>query len=195
MDLDEAFSPKWPQLSQRKVWLKAVSTDTARNAPTRRSEASYKLVKTSGRTRPQPGGWEYLDHTADIQIHAWGTSIAESVGACIIGMMGYMVELPEIAADLEVSLSVSAHDEYSLLYAILNECLYVFLTETFVAKEAIVSRWDESGKERKAEVVLRGGLFISGKHSQGTEVKAITYSNMQIVRTPQRVDSYVIVDI
>ena len=47
-----------------------------------------------------------------------------------------------------------------------------------------------------------GETFDSAKHSSGTEVKAITYSNMQVYDTAPdehgrggRVDLYVIVDI
>ena len=49
--------------------------------------------------------------------------MCESVDTCIVGMMGYMVELPEISSDLEMTVTVSAHDEHSLLYTMLDECL------------------------------------------------------------------------
>ena len=40
-----------------------------------------------------------------------------------------------------------------------------------------------------------GETYDRVKHPQGTEIKAITYSNMQIHVTPERSDLYVIVDI
>ena len=40
-----------------------------------------------------------------------------------------------------------------------------------------------------------GEKFSLQKHSQGTEIKAITYSNMQIHQKDSRVDVFVIVDI
>lgn len=41
----------------------------------------------------------------------------------------------------------------------------------------------------------RGENFSKSRHVQGTEVKAITYSAMQVIETDQKTDIYVIVDI
>jgi SHS2 domain-containing protein len=41
----------------------------------------------------------------------------------------------------------------------------------------------------------KGEKINLSKHSLGTEIKAITYSNMQIVEMPNRCDVWVIVDI
>ena len=40
-----------------------------------------------------------------------------------------------------------------------------------------------------------GQMFERGKHASGTEVKAITYSNMQIREQPGDAEVFVIVDI
>ena len=42
---------------------------------------------------------------------------------------------------------------------------------------------------------LEGEAFDLGKHPQGTEVKAITYSNMQIHQEVAKTDLFVIIDI
>ena len=47
----------------------------------------------------------------------------------------------------------------------------------------------------KATVTTTGEKFDLEKHPQGTEVKAITYSAMQIHEKEDRCDLYVIVDI
>ena len=41
----------------------------------------------------------------------------------------------------------------------------------------------------------KGQKFDRAKHIQGTEVKAITYSAMQVIETEQQTDVYVIIDI
>ena len=45
------------------------------------------------------------------------------------------------------------------------------------------------------EFCRHGDTFDQTVHPQGTEIKAITYSNMQIHEKPERADLYVIVDI
>lgn len=40
-----------------------------------------------------------------------------------------------------------------------------------------------------------GDIFDLAKHTCGTEIKAITYSNMQIHESDEKVDLFVIVDI
>jgi len=53
----------------------------------------------------------------------------------------------------------------------------------------------EAGGELKLRVRVHGCPFDRDKHTQGTEVKAITYSNMQIHKNEGRCDLFVIVDI
>ena len=38
-------------------------------------------------------GYEYLDHTADVQLHAWGPSLKEAFEQCAKAMFGYITEL------------------------------------------------------------------------------------------------------
>ena len=52
-----------------------------------------------------------------------------------------------------------------------------------------MNRWTIEG-------IVAGDLFVDGVHEQGTEVKAITYSEMQIhVAEDGSTEVYVIVDI
>jgi len=53
----------------------------------------------------------------------------------------------------------------------------------------VKSRLSAVGCHRKGEI------FDRSKHVPGTEVKAITYSAMQIHEGPERIDLYFIVDI
>lgn len=194
MGLEDAVKVEWEQLPQREMWLeedKAVLA-TKPSAPAR--DARPVLRPLAAPLVPQPRAWEYLDHTADVQIHSWGSSLEHAFAAAVIGMFAYMVELEQIPAGLETDVAVQGHDMNSLLYNFMDECLYLFHTEGFAMKQLEIRELDLNKFSLTA--VARGGAFDATRHAQGTEVKAITYSNMQIITDdPEKAETFVIVDI
>ena len=138
--------------------------------------------------------YEYLDHTADVQFHAWGNSLEEALEQTLISMYGYMTELPSVNVEYSFDLHASGRDLLSMLFKLLDEALYFFSTEPFfVGRVARVMSLDRE----KFEITVRcwGESFDIKRHPQGTEIKAITYSNMQVNETAEKTDIFVIVDI
>jgi SHS2 domain-containing protein len=90
-------------------------------------------------------------------------------------------------------LCTAGHDMHSLLFAYMDELLFRFCTDGFCCLKVDIVSFDRN----QFEITLRahGESFDQTKHPQGTEVKAITYSNMQIHEADGRVDLFVIVDI
>jgi SHS2 domain-containing protein len=141
--------------------------------------------------------YEYLDHTADIQIHAWGYTMAEAFEQVTVGMFGYMTELDSVEVDDACTRVIEAkgHDMLSLLYSFMDEFLYLFCGDEIAISQIDVLELDTTKWTARARG--RGEAFDLDKHPQGTEIKAITYSNMSVNVDPltDRVDIYVIVDI
>ena len=139
--------------------------------------------------------FEYLDHTADVQCHAWGADLPEAFANVGLAMYNYMTPIKGITVDESLSRSFEAegHDLQSLLFNFMDELLFVFHTEFFVARRLRVTKLDRESWtiEAKAE----GGKFSRDLHECGTEVKAITYSAMQILESPTEAEVFVIVDI
>lgn len=138
--------------------------------------------------------YEYLDHTADVQLHAWGSTLSEAVEQVVVSMYGYMTELSTVSSEYSYDLHASGIDLISMVARLLDEALYAFSTEPyFVGRVAKVL----SLNREKSEVTVRcwGESFDLDRHPQGTEIKAITYSNMQVNEMPDRTDIFVIVDI
>ncbi|XP_006117597.3 protein archease isoform X1 [Pelodiscus sinensis] len=137
--------------------------------------------------------YEYLDHTADVQLHAWGDTLEETFEQCVMAMFGYMTDTETVEPLDTVEVETEGHDLFSLLYNFLNEWLYKFSAEQFfVPREVKVLSIDRM--KYKIRSIGWGEEFSLPKHPQGTEVKAITYSAMQIYEeeTPE---VFVIIDI
>ena len=146
---------------------------------------------------PAEKKYEYLDHTADVQLHAWGSTLQESFEQVAMAMFGYMTDIETVEMteeqELEVCLEEGA-DVLNLLFKWLDEWLFMFSVEPFfIARKIVIKEFDLEKHYIKA--VGYGEQFSLAKHPQGTEVKAITYSNMQVHRDKPTNDIYVIIDI
>lgn len=141
--------------------------------------------------------YEYLDHTADVQLHSWGDTLKESFEQLAVSMFAYMTEIDkvEMLSEQEVEIILDAEDDMlNLVFRWLDEWLYLFSAEPFfIARKVVITDFDADRGYIKA--VGYGEQFDLKKHPQGTEVKAITYSNMQVHREMPTNDIYVIIDI
>lgn len=139
-----------------------------------------------------PCKYEYLDHTADVQIHAWGDSLEEAFEQCATAMFGYMTEIDKVEITEIQEIEAQGEDMMSLLFHFLDEFLFLFSAEPFfIARKVKVISFDRDNFHIRA--IGYGETFNLDKHPQGTEVKAITYSNMQVHEKEHEV--YVIIDI
>jgi len=160
---------------------------------------SKKMSEQSSETKVFTGNFKYHDHTADIQFQSWGKDLSEAFQWVILAMFNYITDL--LTVDIDDSLThdfeVEGHDLHSLLYAFMDEFLYQFAADGITCKKCTILEFDR--KNFKIKVKSEGEKFSpesrGGKHPQNAEIKAITYSNMQIHEKSDRVDIYVIVDI
>jgi SHS2 domain-containing protein len=178
----------------------------------------------------QPRQFTYLDHTADVMIHAWSATLPGAFAQCLLGLYGVMlnIELVRVCSDVAPQTwTAVGHDLKSLLFNFLDEGLYRFHVDGFVASRVVVINWqtpadeatlteDEStldtmGQSTTSEafriqVMAYGEQYDRERHDSGTEVKAITYSAMNIRKRrldeasdridPERIyEVFVIVDI
>ncbi|CAB3407938.1 unnamed protein product [Caenorhabditis bovis] len=156
-----------------------------------------KMVSTSmveDRQEIEARRFEYLDHPADVQIHAWGNTIEEAFEACLVAMFGYMTDLTTVEEKFDYHWSVKSDALHSLLFMFLDDPLNSFHAEpNFVAKTVKIVRFDR--EECEVEYYGRGDIFDPTKNPCEADIKSPTYSNMQIIENNGRCDIYVIVDI
>lgn len=145
------------------------------------------------------GQYEYLDHTADVQLHSWGPSLEEALESLAMAMFGYMTDLALIQVDEEHSLTYGrdvasrGHDVQSLVFCFLQEWLGIFHETGFVPRQVKVSQLDRSTWSVVSSG--QGERFDPARHAPGTEVKAVTYGSLQVQETNDQCHIWVIVDI
>lgn len=137
-----------------------------------------------------------LDHTADVQLHSFGSTLEEAFEQVGMAMFGYMTELETVDIREKHDIEAQSGDLDGLLFQFLDELLFLFSAEPFlICKKLRITEFNRETFTIKCSCY--GEPFDLAKHPQGTEVKAITYSAMQILQNEAegKVDVFVIIDI
>jgi SHS2 domain-containing protein len=147
--------------------------------------------------------YEYLDHTADVQLYSWGSNLERALEGLVVAMFGYMTDLRRVdrrVSDTKTTVHVRAHDAPSLVFGFLQEWLSLFHESGFVARSVRVSGpVTRTDGEWAVEATGSGEIYDPSRHTQGTEVKAVTYGSLKVTEDESsdgtRCDLWVIVDI
>ncbi|XP_072606475.1 protein archease isoform X4 [Vulpes vulpes] len=109
--------------------------------------------------------YEYLDHTADVQLHAWGDTLEEAFEQCAMAMFGYMTDTGTVEPLQTVEVETQGDDLQSLLFHFLDEWLYKFSAdEFFIPREVKVLQIDQ--RNFKLRSIGWGEEFSLSKHPQ-----------------------------
>ena len=126
-------------------------------------------------------GFEFREHTADVQVRSWGPSIEEAFTQTAYSLMTTITpDLKKITPNIEKKITIKAEDKEALLFDFLSEFLYIFDVDELVFSQIYVSKIEKFNGNYKLQATLKGEEFDLDKHEIGIEVKAITYSFMNI---------------
>jgi len=126
-------------------------------------------------------GFEFRDHTADVQVRSWGSSLEEAFSQTAYSLMSTITpNLKKIIPKVEREIIVEAEDKEALLFDFLSEFLYIFDVDELVFNQIYVSKIEKFNDNYKLRATLKGEKFDLNKHEIGIEVKAITYSFLNI---------------
>jgi len=127
------------------------------------------------------GGFEFLEHTADVYIKAWGDSLEEAFEWAAIAMFEVMTDINKVEPKEKHQISVKAEDLLALLYEWLEELLFIFGSKGIVFSKFKVHNITQTENDMYMLIGKAWGEpFNVKKHDQRTEVKAVTYSLMEI---------------
>ena len=141
------------------------------------------------------GRFEYLEHTADVYIAARGALMEEAFGNAALAMFEVMTETEKVAPRHKEAIEVEAEDEYALLYSWLEALLVKFEINGTVYSKFDVHNIRETKNGFRLKATVYGEKYDPQKHPQKVGVKAVTYHQMEFVKTVDKVTLMFILDI
>lgn len=132
-----------------------------------------------------------LDHTADVGFEAFGSTREELFANAARALMSLFVDLESVRPQESTAVRAEARDEAGLLVNWLSEILYLEDTEKRFFRDFQISHLTE----RAISSVASGETYDRNRHSIKMLVKAITYHQLVVERTPAGWRAQVYVDI
>ena len=119
--------------------------------------------------------YEFLPHTADTKIRAYGKSLEEVFVNCALATTDTITDHTKIETTVEKKIAVESENKEALLYDFLEELLVLLDSESFLLSAV---------KELKIDGLKLTAIFVGdtdpSKYEIRTHVKAITYQEMFI---------------
>jgi len=140
-------------------------------------------------------GFEFLEHTADAYIAAYGKDLAEAFENAALAMFDVMTEVKKVGAEVKDYVEVAAEDEYALLYSWLEALLVKFDINEMLYSKFKVLELDQTSDGFRLKAEIWGEKFNPENHTQKVGVKAVTYHRMEIIKRPNKVTLRFILDI
>jgi SHS2 domain-containing protein len=135
--------------------------------------------------------FEFIDHTADIGITAYGADMKQVFANAARGLFSIITNLDNVASTKKLDIQVTAPDREALLLQWLNELIYLFET-----RKMLFSRFEITviaDTELKAKAF--GEKINLKKHELKTQVKAATYHMLKIEQNEDGWKAQVIFDV
>jgi len=127
--------------------------------------------------------WEHYEHTADIGIRGYGSTLEEAFEAVALALFDVMVDVRKVEPKECREVEVEGEDLMALLYNFLEELLILHDMEGLVFGDVKVEI-EKGGEGYKLKAKACGEPLDYGKHEPKEEVKAITYHEMEIKQLP-----------
>ena len=135
--------------------------------------------------------YEQIDHTADMGIKAFGRSLEALFSNAAYALFDQMVDLSRVKSKTSVDVEVAAEGLEDLLVRWLSELLFQFETTLTLFGEFDILNIEEHRLVGRAF----GEQYDPSRHKIYTEVKAVTYHQLEVRRVGDLWQAQVIFDI
>lgn len=135
--------------------------------------------------------YEVFEHTADVGLHAYGSTLPELFIHGAQGMESLMVSPEQVRLQVSREITAEGRDVVSLLIAWLNELIFLFDTEYLIFREFEIDSLTETYLKGRAS----GEPYDAQRHDLSSAIKAVTWHEAAVERTAEGYKARIIFDI
>ena len=132
--------------------------------------------------------------TADVAVEARGESLGEAFGEAALAMFEVQTDTKKVEPSIEKKVMIKSEDKESLLFDWLSKLLYLRDIERMFFSKFNV-RVKKFGKNFELIASAYGERIDASKHEFRTEVKGISYSQMEIQEKYKTAKVVVVLDV
>lgn len=148
---------------------------------------NYRLCPGAGVGKPDgifmTRRFRIIEHTADIGLVAFGCHLPEAFANAAVGMFGIITDLRKIREREARVVELEEEDAESLLFAWLNELIFLFDVEHLLFRRFVI----EVFEERRLRAICYGEKIDRNRHDLKTGIKSATYHTLQVDKEKNRV--------
>ena len=135
--------------------------------------------------------YETFDHTADVGVRAFGRTVEELFANAAYALFDQMADLRKVRLEISREISVRGSDREDLFIRWLGELLFLRESRGWLFKEFSFSSLEPTS----LKAVARGETFDPARHRIKTEIKAVTYHQVEIKEVDGKWEGRVVFDV
>ena len=133
------------------------------------------------------GRWEFIEHTADIAIKAYGDTLEDAFATAAGAMFDIMTDNSTIDPKETVEFETESVDIEGLLVGFLSNLIVLREVQNMVLTGIEIT----FAGEQKLKVTATGEKFDDRKHAHGHQIKGVSYHMMEISDGGGKIPSFV----
>ena len=134
--------------------------------------------------------YELMDHTADIGVHVYGCDAKDLFQNAALALVDQLVETLDLIPRQEEQITIEGNDWPDLMVNWLREILYLWAGKAILVQSVQI----ESLSENSLAAHLWVDPFSLDRHTLKSEIKAVTYHQIQVFDTGDRWEANIIFD-
>ena len=132
---------------------------------------------------------------SDCAFYAYGKDVGDLIVNACQAVTEAMVSREKIEAKEEVSFETQADSLEDLLYKVLDEIIYLKDSKQLVLGHFEIKKLEKKRKAYSISMKLGGEKIDHKKHESHSDVKAVTYHQFEVKKTPTGYRASVILDV